>query len=283
MYAVILIFGNAGLLNKGVVALGLSDMPIRFIYSELGVIIGLVIGNIAYFVLSCYPSIVRIPRSTIEAAAILGARPHRILTDVVVPSTLPGIGAGFVIVFLMCLNSYITPALLGGRVRANGRECSLRSSHQHLAAKSGFLFVRRPFGDQLPASRYRSSLGAQWATVMHQGSAPLPSSDPSFTRWRPFHLCHFFFHRRHRHFVLLGITEHAVSAREMGIFVVLSAFSREDFVNGLAFSAVIALIATVTMMAYCLPLGYHRRRSDDAVPSLLATLALRPFSSPRSS
>jgi ABC-type spermidine/putrescine transport system permease subunit I len=114
MYAVILIFGNAGLLNKGVVALGLSDMPIRFIYSELGVIIGLVIGNIAYFVLSCYPSIARIPRSTIEAAAILGARPHRILTDVVVPSTLPGIGAGFVIVFLMCLNSYITPALLGG-------------------------------------------------------------------------------------------------------------------------------------------------------------------------
>lgn len=57
----------------------------------------------------------------------------------------------------------------------------------------------------------------------------------------------------------------------------LSAFSREDFVNGLAFSAVIALIATVTMMACCLPLAYHRRRSDDAVPSLLATLALTPL------
>lgn len=114
MYAVILIFGNAGLINRSIIALGLSDVPIKFIYSELGVTIGLVIGNVAYFVLSAYPSIARISNATLEAASTLGARPGSILLRIVVPQSASGIGAGFVIVFLMCLNSYITPALLGG-------------------------------------------------------------------------------------------------------------------------------------------------------------------------
>lgn len=114
MYALILIFGNAGIINQSIVALGLSGVPIKFIYSELGVTIGLVVGNLAYFVLSAYPSIARISNTTLEAAATLGAKPRSILFRIVVPQSASGLGAGFVIVFLMCLNSYITPALLGG-------------------------------------------------------------------------------------------------------------------------------------------------------------------------
>jgi ABC-type spermidine/putrescine transport system permease subunit I len=114
MYAVILVFGNAGFINKSILALGLSDIPIKFIYSELGVVIGLVVGNLTYFVLSSYPSIARIPASALEAAATLGAKPNQVLRHVVLPMSMPGVSAGFVVVFLMCLNSYITPALLGG-------------------------------------------------------------------------------------------------------------------------------------------------------------------------
>jgi ABC-type spermidine/putrescine transport system permease subunit I len=114
MYALILIFGNAGIINRSILALGLSAVPIKFLYSELGVTIGLVVGNLAYFVLSAYPSIARVPNTTLEAAATLGAKPRSILFGIVVPQSSSGIGAGFVIVFLMCLNSYITPALLGG-------------------------------------------------------------------------------------------------------------------------------------------------------------------------
>ena len=56
MYGLILIFGKAGIINKTILALGLSNVPIKFLYSELGVTIGLVVGNLAYFVLSVYPS-----------------------------------------------------------------------------------------------------------------------------------------------------------------------------------------------------------------------------------
>uniref|UniRef100_UPI0013D8B59C ABC transporter permease subunit n=1 Tax=Klebsiella pneumoniae TaxID=573 RepID=UPI0013D8B59C len=55
-----------------------------------------------------------IPRQTEEAAANLGARPMTVFRRVVLPLAMPGVAAGSVLVFILCMNAYATPVLLGG-------------------------------------------------------------------------------------------------------------------------------------------------------------------------
>lgn len=114
MYALVLVVGNNGLINRGLLWLDLVGSPVRFMYSELGVVIGLTAANIAFMVLSINSVLARLDRNLLDAAYMLGAGHTAAFIRITLPLTVPGIFAGSIIVFLLSMNSFLAPTLLGG-------------------------------------------------------------------------------------------------------------------------------------------------------------------------
>lgn len=113
-YAVMLIIGKTGLINTLLLSLNLVEQPVRILFTEVGVAIGLVMVSVPFMVFPILASLQRISRNVEMAAASLGATPMRIFWTVTFPLSLPGVAAGIVIVYLFELTSYIVPGLLGG-------------------------------------------------------------------------------------------------------------------------------------------------------------------------
>lgn len=113
-YAWIVILGNAGVLNRTLQAAGLIGAPLPILYNELGVIIGTVNVLLPFFVLPLYVSMLRIDERLLQAAASLGASQRSIFWRVFFPLTTPAVMAGAILVFMLTLGFYITPAVLGG-------------------------------------------------------------------------------------------------------------------------------------------------------------------------
>lgn len=114
MFGLILVFGRNGLVNTLLVWSGLVDQPLKLMFNEFGVIVGLVTGGLPFMIFALNGVIARVDRTLLDAAASLGASPRRTFFRVTLPLTVPGILSGSIIVFLLSLNSFITPALLGG-------------------------------------------------------------------------------------------------------------------------------------------------------------------------
>jgi len=113
-----ILLGNNGVINNTIVALGLSDGPLKLIYSETGIVIGLTHVLVPLMVLSIYASLQKRDPALVKAAESLGATPARAFFEVTLPLSLPGILAGSVLVFTMSMSAFVTPAVLGGsRVR----------------------------------------------------------------------------------------------------------------------------------------------------------------------
>jgi putative spermidine/putrescine transport system permease protein len=107
-----------GLVNSAIMALGLADGPVKLIYSETGIVIGLTHVLVPFMVLSIYASLQRRNPALVAAAHTLGAGPVRAFLQVTLPLSLPGIVAGSVVVFTLSMSAFVTPAILGGtRVR----------------------------------------------------------------------------------------------------------------------------------------------------------------------
>lgn len=104
---------DTGLVNQVLQALGLTDEPLSMIRTSLGVEIGMVHILLPYMVLPLYATMSRIDPSYTAAAMSLGAPPRTAFRRVMLPLTLPGVYAGSVLVFVLSLGFYITPALLG--------------------------------------------------------------------------------------------------------------------------------------------------------------------------
>lgn len=113
-YAVMLVLGRRGLLNDALMSLGIIEQPIKFLFTEVGVAIGLVLVSIPFMVFPIFASLQAIPDSIERGAASLGAKPLQIFWTVIFPLSFPGLAAGIVIVYLFELTSYIVPGLLGG-------------------------------------------------------------------------------------------------------------------------------------------------------------------------
>jgi ABC-type spermidine/putrescine transport system permease subunit I len=94
--------------------LGVVDEPVGLIRNQLGVTIGMTHIMLPYMVLPLYAVMARLDLSLSDAAASLGASPVRAFRRVFLPLSLPGLFAGALLVFVLCLGFYITPALLGG-------------------------------------------------------------------------------------------------------------------------------------------------------------------------
>lgn len=114
VYSLILLMGNNGLFNRTLIYVGFTQGPIRLLYSETGVVIGLVLGNVPFMIFAISTVMGRLDQRLLQAAALLGASPWAIWRRIVLPLSIPGIVSGATIVFLLSMNSYLTPALLGG-------------------------------------------------------------------------------------------------------------------------------------------------------------------------
>jgi ABC-type spermidine/putrescine transport system permease subunit I len=113
-YAWIVILGNAGLVNRTLQWLGLTSRPIEFLYNELGILIGMANVLLPFLVLPLYAAMIRIDRRLLQVAETLGAGPTRIFWQVFFPLTVPTLAASAILVFILSLGFYITPAVLGG-------------------------------------------------------------------------------------------------------------------------------------------------------------------------
>lgn len=113
-YAIMLVLGRNGIINRTLMGLGIIDTPLKLLFNELGVAIGMVLVSIPFMAFPIYSSLHAIPKNLIPAAQSLGASSMRAFLAVTLPLTVPGISAGIVIVYLFQVTAYIIPALLGG-------------------------------------------------------------------------------------------------------------------------------------------------------------------------
>jgi putative spermidine/putrescine transport system permease protein len=110
-----LLLGSTGLVNQGLIALGIIAEPLQFMYSETGVIIALTHVLIPLMVISVWASLQRLDPQIENAAISLGAAAPTVLRRIVLPQAMPGILSGGIIVFALAASAFATPAIIGGR------------------------------------------------------------------------------------------------------------------------------------------------------------------------
>jgi putative spermidine/putrescine transport system permease protein len=113
-YSWMILLGRHGVFNTILMNLGLMSKPVKFLYCTTGVNIGMVHIMLPYMILSLFSVMKGIDRNLMKAAQSLGANRFHTFIRVFLPLSLPGIAGGCLIVFIMSIGFFITPALLGG-------------------------------------------------------------------------------------------------------------------------------------------------------------------------
>ena len=113
-YAWLVLLQRRGLVNSWGIELGLWDEPLALVHNLAGTLIGMVHVMLPFLVLPLYSAMRAIDRNYLRAAANLGASPLRSFWLVFFPLAMPGLVTGALIVFILCLGFYVTPAVLGG-------------------------------------------------------------------------------------------------------------------------------------------------------------------------
>ena len=114
-YAWTVLLRDTGIINYVLLTLGIIDEPITLIGNKLAVLIGMSHVLLPFMVLPIMTSMIRIDPDLVAAAAGLGARPTKAFWRIFFPLSLPGVLAGCLLVFILSVGFYITPAILGGR------------------------------------------------------------------------------------------------------------------------------------------------------------------------
>ncbi len=110
----IVILGREGILNKMLVGLGLASEPVRFLFTEGGVILVLAQVQMPLMVLPLLTTLTRMDPNLADASAALGAGAWRTFWRVTVPLSLPGVVAGCILTYAACVTAFITQTLIGG-------------------------------------------------------------------------------------------------------------------------------------------------------------------------
>ncbi|WP_222439267.1 ABC transporter permease [Sporosarcina sp. BP05] len=113
-YAWTILLQKNGAINKLLLELGIINEPLDLLYNTTGVVIGMTHILLPYMILSLYSVMEGIDQRLLQAAQGMGARPWKAFIQIFLPLSLPGVLAGSLLVFVMGLGYYITPALLGG-------------------------------------------------------------------------------------------------------------------------------------------------------------------------
>jgi len=114
VYAWMGLLADQGTINNLLIGLGLIDEPIRMLYTEFAVYVGIVYTYMPFMILPLYANMERLDGSLNEAAADLGARQTTTFFRITLPLTKPGIIAGSLLVFIPATGEYVVPDLLGG-------------------------------------------------------------------------------------------------------------------------------------------------------------------------
>lgn len=113
-YGLKIVLGTQGILNKSLMAMEIIDKPLRIMYTETAVMIGLVYILLPFMILPLYSAIEKLDSTYIEAAKDLGANKLQTITKVILPLTMPGIIGGCLLVLLPALGMFYISDLLGG-------------------------------------------------------------------------------------------------------------------------------------------------------------------------
>lgn len=111
----IVLLQREGPINEALQWLGLIDEPLALVYNRVGVYIAMTHVLLPFMVLPLYSVMRGIPPNFVRAALSLGARPTTAFTRVYLPMSMPGVAAGCLLVFILAIGYYITPALVGGQ------------------------------------------------------------------------------------------------------------------------------------------------------------------------
>jgi ABC-type spermidine/putrescine transport system permease subunit I len=109
-----IMLGTNGIVNFSLRDFGLIDLPIKFLYTENAVLVGLTHVFLPFMVLPVYAVIEKIDLALEEAAMDLGAGRVRTFLRVTLPLSLPGLSTGCLLVFILTIGSFLTPDILGG-------------------------------------------------------------------------------------------------------------------------------------------------------------------------
>ena len=113
-YAWMVLLGRNGVVNHYLLALGLTDGPLRLLYNQAGVVVGMTYVLLPFMVLTLASVMRGIDPAFVRAAHSLGASRWQAFRRVFLPLSLPGIAGGTLLVFILSLGFFITPALIGG-------------------------------------------------------------------------------------------------------------------------------------------------------------------------
>jgi len=114
VYAWMGLLADQGTVNSFLMWLGVIDSPIRMLYSDFAVYVGIVYSYVPFMILPLYANMEKLDTTLDEAAADLGARPITTFLTVTLPLTIPGIVAGSLLVFIPATGEFVIPDLLGG-------------------------------------------------------------------------------------------------------------------------------------------------------------------------
>ncbi len=108
------ILGDQGVLNRSLMALGITSEPIQMLYTNVSMLVGMTYVYLPFMVLPLYANLVKMDFRLLEAAYDLGTTPFKAFWLVTVPLSRSGIIAGFMLVFIPCVGEFVIPSLLGG-------------------------------------------------------------------------------------------------------------------------------------------------------------------------
>ena len=113
-YAWLVLLQRKGLVNQTLMDLGIIDQPLNLMHNTTGTVIGTLHVMLPFMVLPLYSVMKKIPQDLLQASESLGAKPFYTFRRVFLPMAAPGVMAGSILVFVICLGFFITPELLGG-------------------------------------------------------------------------------------------------------------------------------------------------------------------------
>lgn len=152
-YSWIIVFGNNGFINSVLLALGLVDRPLQFMFTTFAVVVALVHVTIPLMVIMLAAALAHIDRDYVKAAESLGAGPVRAFLTVTLPLSMPGIIAGVTTAFAWTFSAFATPQLIGG-----GRVNMV----SNLVYQLGFASFNFPFAASLCVAGLVLTLAVLW-------------------------------------------------------------------------------------------------------------------------
>lgn len=113
-YSWMVLLGRNGIINQGLMRLGAIDQPLPLLYNKLGIVVGMVYVLLPYMVLTLFAAMTAIDPTLLRAARALGASGPYVFRRIYLPLSLHGVISGALIVFILSIGFFITPALMGG-------------------------------------------------------------------------------------------------------------------------------------------------------------------------